>query len=42
MANGQQDSVPKFMREPKYASIIRERNLDQQLGSFIGTTRTTS
>ncbi|KAL1639797.1 hypothetical protein SLS58_007539 [Diplodia intermedia] len=22
------DSVPKFMREPKYASVIRDRNLD--------------
>ena len=22
------DSVPKFMREPKYAAVIRDRNLD--------------
>ena len=28
-----QDSVPKFTREPKYASILRERNLDGQLGN---------
>lgn len=26
------DSVPKFMREPKYQNILRERNLDGQLG----------
>lgn len=28
------DSVPKFMREPKYASVIRDRNLDAMPGSF--------
>jgi len=34
------DSVPKFMREPKYASILRERNLDAALGSsFLPTSR---
>jgi len=38
-ANATQDSVPKFMREPKYATIIRERNLDHQLGSFISPVR---
>ncbi|KAF2100291.1 RGS-domain-containing protein [Rhizodiscina lignyota] len=26
------DSVPKFMREPKYATILRERNLETALG----------
>ena len=26
-----QDSVPKFMREPKYAAILRERNLETAL-----------
>jgi len=26
-----QDSVPKFMREPKYASVLRERNLESAL-----------
>lgn len=37
--NVPQDSVPKFMREPKYASILRERNLDAQLGgSFHAST----
>ncbi|TID13783.1 Developmental regulator flbA [Venturia nashicola] len=33
------DSVPKFMRESKYAGIIRERNLDAHLGgSFHAST----
>lgn len=27
------DSVPKFMREPKYSAILRERNLEAALGS---------
>jgi GTPase-activating protein SST2 len=34
-----QDSVPKFMREPKYATILRERNLDTALGGSF-TVRT--
>jgi hypothetical protein len=27
------DSVPKFMREPKYAVVLRERNLEVALGA---------
>lgn len=27
------DSVPKFMREPKYSAILRERNLESALGA---------
>jgi len=30
--HGRQDSVPKFMREAKYAQILRDRNLDAALG----------
>jgi len=29
------DSVPKFMREPKYAAILRERNLETALGTAV-------
>ncbi|KAF4313980.1 Regulator of G protein signaling [Botryosphaeria dothidea] len=32
------DSVPKFMREPKYASVIRDRNLDAAPTSFTNTS----
>ncbi|EMC97058.1 hypothetical protein BAUCODRAFT_436906 [Baudoinia panamericana UAMH 10762] len=32
------DSVPKFSREPKYANMLRERNLDQMLTNFAATT----
>jgi hypothetical protein len=28
------DSVPKFMREPKYIPVIRERNLDVIIGGL--------
>ncbi|KIW05232.1 hypothetical protein, variant [Verruconis gallopava] len=30
------DSVPKFLREPKYANILRERNLDGQVAVTNG------
>lgn len=33
-----QDSVPKFSREPKYASILRERNLEGMLTQFASTS----
>lgn len=33
-----QDSVPKFFREPKYASSIRERNLEGMLSQFAATS----
>ncbi|KAK4575173.1 hypothetical protein LTR86_001025 [Recurvomyces mirabilis] len=32
------DSVPKFSREPKYAAILRERNLDSMLTNFAATS----
>ena len=32
------DSVPKFSREPKYANILRERNLESMLTSFASTS----
>ncbi|TKA72949.1 hypothetical protein B0A55_07542 [Friedmanniomyces simplex] len=31
------DSVPKFSREPKYAAILRERNLEGMLTNFAAT-----
>ncbi|KAK4549626.1 hypothetical protein LTR36_004927 [Oleoguttula mirabilis] len=32
------DSVPKFSREPKYAAMLRERNLESMLSSFASTS----
>jgi len=32
------DSVPKFSREPKYAGILRERNLEGMINQFAGTS----
>ncbi|KAK0865315.1 hypothetical protein LTS02_005460 [Friedmanniomyces endolithicus] len=32
------DSVPKFSREPKYANVLRERNLDGMLANFAATS----
>jgi len=31
------DSVPKFSREPKYASVLRERNLEGMISNFAST-----
>ncbi|KAK3722631.1 hypothetical protein LTR37_002201 [Vermiconidia calcicola] len=31
------DSVPKFFREPKYANMLRERNLENLLSNFTAT-----
>jgi hypothetical protein len=32
-----QDSVPKFLREAKYAAVLRERNLDvHSVGRSVG------
>lgn len=33
-----QDSVPKFSREPKYAAMLRERNLESMLTQFSSTS----
>ncbi|PNS19547.1 hypothetical protein CAC42_7391 [Sphaceloma murrayae] len=32
------DSVPKFSRDPKYATTLRDRNLEHLLTTFSGTT----
>ncbi|KAK0856421.1 hypothetical protein LTS02_010620 [Friedmanniomyces endolithicus] len=32
------DSVPKFSREPKYANVLRERNLEGMLANFAATS----
>ena len=32
------DSVPKFSREPKYASILRERNLEGMINQFASAS----
>lgn len=33
-----QDSVPKFSRDPKYANVLRDRNLEHLLNSFSATS----
>ena len=37
-ANTSQDSVPKFVRDPKYATTLRERNFDHVLSSTLANT----
>lgn len=32
------DSVPKFSREPKYANVLRERNLEGMINQFAGAS----
>lgn len=32
------DSVPKFSREPKYANMLRERNLEGMINQFAGAS----
>ncbi|KAI6853776.1 hypothetical protein KC334_g22627 [Hortaea werneckii] len=32
------DSVPKFSREPKYARVLRERNLEGMMNSFASAS----
>ncbi|KAF2770121.1 RGS-domain-containing protein [Teratosphaeria nubilosa] len=32
------DSVPKFSREPKYAAVLRERNLESMMANFANTS----
>ncbi|KAK4999619.1 hypothetical protein LTR28_013314 [Elasticomyces elasticus] len=32
------DSVPKFARDPKYCSMLRDRNLDQVVQSMASTS----
>ncbi|KAI5360213.1 putative DEP domain, RGS domain, RGS domain superfamily, winged helix DNA-binding domain superfamily [Septoria linicola] len=32
------DSVPKFFREPKYAAVLRERNLENMISRFTATS----
>ena len=34
--------MPKFMREARYAQILRERNLDAALGGPMTVTHTSS
>ncbi|PPJ55722.1 hypothetical protein CBER1_08278 [Cercospora berteroae] len=31
------DSVPKFFREPKYAAVLKERNLEHMISKFAAT-----
>jgi len=31
------DSVPKFSREPKYASVLKERNLEGMINQFAAS-----
>lgn len=35
-----QDSVPKFFREPKYAAVLKERNMDNMISKFATTSVT--
>ncbi|KAL9095682.1 MAG: hypothetical protein Q9165_002114, partial [Trypethelium subeluteriae] len=32
------DSVPKFVRDPKYATMLKERNFDHVLSSTLANT----
>ena len=31
------DSVPKFSREPKYATVLKERNLEGMINQFAAS-----
>lgn len=33
-----QDSVPKFSREPKYAAVLKERDMETMLSNFAATS----
>ena len=38
LTDNPQDSVPKFSREPKYANVLKERNVESMLTNFASTS----